>query len=89
MTDLEVVVEQLLGPVRGVDGQLLAGALAAELDRLADAGSFGLPAEAVIDVDRLRIDAGSIAWDRLADPATTAVLLARVIVDALRGNGHG
>ena len=89
MTDLEVLVEQLVGPVGGVDGQLLASALAVELDRLVAAGSMRLPTQAVIDVDRVRIDGGSIAWDRLADPGATALVLARVIADAMRGADHG
>ena len=88
MTELDVVVEELVGPAGAVDPASVAAALTAEIDRRSLAGELSLPAEAAVDVSRLRISGAGPSTDRL-DPGWTAAALARSILDALEGGGGG
>jgi hypothetical protein len=89
MTDLEVLVERIVGPAGRIDLALVADAMGAELDRLLASSSLRLPAEAVVDIDRLRVDGTAFSPDRLGDAGAIGVALAGAIVVGLGGGRHG
>jgi hypothetical protein len=87
MSDLAVFVDQWLQPAGRVDQEAVATSMEAELARLLDEGTIRLPAERVVEIDRLRIDGALVPVDRMGDSAAIGVALARAIASGLRGGG--